>query len=252
MTTTVDDGADRVAEVAAELIAGMDAAAARLAEAIGAAAQGGAPGPERREAADAAAEAESRALLEGDERLFGAGFVASSAFAGEAGRMSWWQARAASAAASAAASLGDRPAGERTIARLDSAATEAGDYQRDVDAVEWYHEPLATGRPHLTGPYVDYLCTDDLTMTYTVPVTSADGETLGVVGCDIAARVFEDGLQQAIERLGAPAVVVTDEGRVIASTEDGAPVMGRLPSSAVGRFAWRPLGATPLRLGIAE
>ncbi len=36
-------------------------------------------------------------------------------------------------------------------------------------------DPERTGTRHLTGPYVDYLCTDDYTVTVTTPVT-LDGE----------------------------------------------------------------------------
>ena len=39
---------------------------------------------------------------------------------------------------------------------------------------------------HLTGPYVDYVCTDDYTITITTPVRVA-GRLVGVVGTDAYA-----------------------------------------------------------------
>lgn len=227
MHRTGDDGVGQVARVAEALIARMDEATGRLGDAVAAAA------PEGRPAVDAAVARVAQELLADDERLFGAGFVATAAFGGAEGRMAWWQARSGA---------------ERTIARLDSAATGAGDYQRDVDSVEWFHEPMASGAPHLTGPYVDYLCTDDLTMTYTVPADGLGGR-LGVVGCDIAARTFEEELQAALDGLGGPAVVVTDQGRVVATTDEAALVMRRLAEGHGSPYAWSPIGSTPFRLG---
>ena len=53
-----------------------------------------------------------------------------------------------------------------------------------------------TGTRHLTGPYVDYVCTDDYTITVTTPVR-VDGEMVGVVGTDAL---------RGADRAGAPPV----------------------------------------------
>ncbi|TFD48627.1 hypothetical protein E3T46_14390 [Cryobacterium sp. Hh11] len=40
----------------------------------------------------------------------------------------------------------------------------------------------AAGRRHVTGPYVDYLCTDEYTLTLTLPVYRGGTELIAVVG----------------------------------------------------------------------
>lgn len=226
-----DQGAGaRVEEVAMALVARMHEVADELRRAVdGSAGEG-------RAAVDGAVEEAAARVLAADDRLFGAGFVSTSGFAGDEGRMSWWQVRGGAA---------------RVIARLDSGATGAGDYQRDIDSVEWFHEPVSTGERHLTGPYVDYLCTDDLTLTFTAPISHA-GEVIGVIGCDVAGRTFEAALEGALAELKAPAVVVTDESRVVASTDAEELVMRRVTAAGARRFAWRKIPDTPFRFGVAR
>ena len=64
-----------------------------------------------------------------------------------------------------------------------------------------------TGSRHLTGPYVDYVCTDDYTITVTTPVR-VDGDMVGVVGTDAYAARIEQELRRFIRRAGAPCAVV--------------------------------------------
>jgi hypothetical protein len=89
---------------------------------------------------------------------------------------------------------------------------------RDYATLAWFEGPQATGERAITGPYVDYLCTDQYTLTFTAPVT-ADGRFLGVAGVDVLARWFEQHLfSVADERdlLGQGHVVVNASGRVVA------------------------------------
>jgi hypothetical protein len=89
---------------------------------------------------------------------------------------------------------------------------------RDYTTLSWFEEPQRTGERGITGPYVDYLCTDQYTLTFTAPLTSAD-RFLGVAGVDVLARWFEQHLFSVVDELGLLEdgyVVVNRSGRVVA------------------------------------
>ena len=98
---------------------------------------------------------------------------------------------------------------------LDPASAEFYDYT----TTEWYREPARTGQPCIAGPYVDYICTHKYTFTVSVPVLD-DGRFVGVAGADILAGEVERMLLPGLSMLGRadrPAVLVSGDGRVIAS-----------------------------------
>jgi hypothetical protein len=97
----------------------------------------------------------------------------------------------------------------------------AEDGFRDYTLLEWWAVPRRTGRRHITGPYVDYLCTDALTLTFTVPVHRPDGSMAGVVGSDVYVARAERLLLPALRAGGRPATVVNAAGRVVVSTFSG-------------------------------
>ncbi|MFT4157961.1 MAG: cache domain-containing protein [Microbacterium sp.] len=191
---------DEVARVCGEALA----VAAHLGEEVAALLLGGA---DRAEVTDAVTRIATQELT-ARELVFGAGFV------GEPGRfsgplMAWWQALGA----------------ERTVTLLDPGATGGG-YVRSYEDIEWYRVPRETLEAHMTGPYVDLLCTDEATLTFTAPVP-IDGAFAGVVGADITVPVFERALS-AVLRVGQ--IVVTNERRVAASADPTVVVGRRLPT----------------------
>lgn len=95
---------------------------------------------------------------------------------------------------------------------LDPGSAEFYDYT----ANEWYRVPARTGRPWVTGPYVDYICTHEYTYTLSSPMFLA-GRFLGVAGADILADRVEQLVLPELARLGPAAVLVSGHGRVIAS-----------------------------------
>ena len=86
----------------------------------------------------------------------------------------------------------------------------------DYTRQSWFTVSRDTGRRHVNGPYVDYLCTDEYTLTFTVPAQRA-GSFAGVVGADVFVREFEHVLQPKLRRLGSRAALVNAQGRVIVS-----------------------------------
>jgi len=113
--------------------------------------------------------------------------------------------------------------------RLDLSTRGYTEYLRDFRALEWYRIPATTRHAHVTGPYVDHLCTCDYILTLTMPVHDADGERMvGVVGADVAVRTLERALLAAFLDVEEPLALVNEHGRVVLSTE---------PALQVGQLA---------------
>lgn len=134
--------------------------------------------------------------------LTGAGFVATPGAVDDAEwHIAWWLRDAE----------GSTP---RRLATIDDPAHELF---RDYTTQEWWRVPAATGSRHLTGPYVDYVCTDDYTVTVTTPVVVAN-RMLGVVGADALVDRLERELLPALRDTAQPATVVNASGRVVTSS----------------------------------
>ncbi|WP_308466032.1 cache domain-containing protein [Rathayibacter soli] len=175
------------------------------------------------------------ALVVDDPLLIGAGFIAAPfdddaadvrgpGFDRHSAHFAWW--------------LGPLDAGpifgSTTMpTRLDLSTRGYADYLRDVRTLEWYRVPAATGERHVTGPYVDHLCTCDYILTVTMPVEVA-GRFAGVVGVDIAVRRLERELLPLYLASATPLALVNGAGRVVLSTEQATPAgtLVALPATA--------------------
>lgn len=160
-------------------------------------------------------------LVEPDALLGGAGFIADGEIVrGRDVHFAWWL-----------GPLDDNPVLGSTDAptRLDLSTRGYTEYLRDFRALEWYRIPATTRHAHVTGPYVDHLCTCDYILTLTMPVHAPDGERMvGVVGADIAVRRLERELLPGFLAVDAPLALVNADGRVVLSTE---------PALQVGQLA---------------
>lgn len=162
------------------------------------------------------------ALTTADELVVGAGFVAAPGALRDAEHwLEWW-------------TRGDVVDGGVRVERLAVVTDPTAPDFRDWTTLPWYTVPERTGRRHVTGPYVDYLCTDDYTLTFTAPVL-VQGRFVGVAGADVYARTVERRLAEPLHEVPGPAALVNAQGRVVAGNED-APVTGDL-LRAVAR-AW--------------
>jgi len=95
---------------------------------------------------------------------------------------------------------------------LEPAAPDFYDYT----TTDWYTTPRRTGRPHVSGPYVDYACTNAYALTLAHPVVTAGGVS-AIVGADVPlARYEAKALPLLAER--AKSIVVNGRGRVVLST----------------------------------
>jgi hypothetical protein len=148
-------------------------------------------------------------LERGGSLITGAGFVAAPGFLADAPwHLAWWLSGSNTFGAGAGTGL----------RRLVAVSDPDSEQFRDYTTLEWWRVPARTGTRHLTGPYVDYLCTDDYTVTITTPVNVAD-EMVGLVGTDLYVARLEQVLLPVIRESGHPCTLVNASGRIVASTD---------------------------------
>ena len=141
--------------------------------------------------------------------ITGAGFVAAPGYLPDAQwHLAWWL--------SSANTFGS--SGSAELRRLEAVSDPDSEQFRDYTTLEWWRVPERTGRRHLTGPYVDYLCTDDYTVTITTPVF-AEGEMIGVVGADAYVARLERELLPVLREWGGTGTLVNASGRILASND---------------------------------
>ncbi|MEU7057635.1 hypothetical protein [Streptomyces sp. NPDC046197] len=83
---------------------------------------------------------------------------------------------------------------------------------------DWFALPRDTGLRAVAGPYVDYLCSDEYSLTLSAPVEVA-GRFAGVAAADVYLRHFEAGVLPLLRELSGPAHLVNARGRVAASAD---------------------------------
>jgi hypothetical protein len=153
-------------------------------------------------------------LEQEDALIIGAGFVAAPGFLTDAHwHLAWWLGH------SNTFGLGSA---EPSIRRLTATEDPESENFRDYTALEWWRAPARTRSPHITGPYVDYLCTDDYTLTLTVPV-AYENAMIGVAGADIYVNDIERLLLPFVRAIDASATIVNASGRVVVSTDPHRP-----------------------------
>ena len=115
---------------------------------------------------------------------------------------------------------------EQLRVNLDPAAPDFFDYT----TAGWYAEAERLGTAQATGPYVDYFCTGEYTVTLSVPVR-LDGRFLGVAAADVLVSNLEGRVLPALLEVGRPVALTSPEGRVIAATTADLVPGARRPAS---------------------
>ena len=133
-----------------------------------------------------------------DHPVVGAGFVARPGWLADRELfLAWWQGE------------------DQTL--LAERGVPLGHHVFDYTRHEWFQTPLATGQRHVTGPYVDYVCTDEYVLTATVPVL-VDGEMAGVAGADTRLETFEELMREPL-RGGGDVVLVNGHDRCVVAAD---------------------------------
>ncbi|MEO6470758.1 MAG: cache domain-containing protein [Aeromicrobium sp.] len=157
----------------------------------------------------------ARVILEREE-IVGTGFVASpDALSDQHLYLAWWQ-------------------GENQQLLAESAAPASGD-PLDYTRHEWFRTPLRTRRRHITGPYVDFVCTDEYVVTSTMPVLVGEA-MVGVVGADTLVETLETMLLPKLRQAGDRATLVNHIGRAVASADPHTPTGTLVDLTNVSEF----------------
>jgi hypothetical protein len=136
------------------------------------------------------------------ELVSGVGFVAAPGLLGDVPAwLEWWQ---------SAPEGGVRP----LLLDLDPAQSAYADYTH----WDWFALPRDTGERAVAGPYVDYLCSDEYSLTLSAPVQT-QGRFAGVAAADVYLRHFEAAVLPMLRGLPGPAHLVNARGRVAASAD---------------------------------
>ena len=156
--------------------------------------------------ADLDIERRCHALLEDPGTpVAGAGIVMAPGVLADASYwLEWWTA--------------DSRSGATTIAKLAAETDPRAIGFRDYTQLPWYVRPFETGGRHVTGPYVDYVCTDQYTLTFTQPLV-VGGRFGGVVGADVLVAWFEEHVLDVMDGVGRTCVLVNSAGRVVTSSD---------------------------------
>lgn len=85
----------------------------------------------------------------------------------------------------------------------------------DYTAAEWYAVPMSEPGPHAAGPYVDFFCTNEYTITFARAVPGP--RPLGIAAADVLVSELEKRIAPILVNLGGHAVLTNLDGRVIAS-----------------------------------
>lgn len=106
------------------------------------------------------------------------------------------------------------------VQRLVSETDPSGAHFFDYTLMPWYAGPRDLPPPAqvVTGPYVDYLCTDDYTLTFTEAVRRPDGSFAGVAGVDVRVLSVEQLFLAELRASGRILALVNQLGRVVVST----------------------------------
>lgn len=122
----------------------------------------------------------------------------------------------------------------RTVDRLDAELDPTAPGFYDYTVLPWFAVPRRTGARHVVGPYVDHLCTQEYTLTFTAPLT-VGARFVGVVGADIVAGWMERTLLPLLGAIDRPTALVNDEGRV-AVANDPSLVVGSVVADLGGKL----------------
>jgi hypothetical protein len=161
------------------------------------------------------------------ELVSGVGFIAAPGLLRDVPAwLEWWQSGADGAV---------RP----LLPDLDPRQSAYSDYTH----WDWFALPRDTGRRAVAGPYVDYLCSDEYSLTLSAPV-HVEGRFAGVAAADVYLRHFEAAVMPLLQGLHGPAHLVNARGRVAASA-DPAHLVGSLTKGP--DFGAQLAGARPGR-----
>ncbi|MET4163372.1 hypothetical protein ABIE61_003236 [Marinobacterium sp. MBR-111] len=102
------------------------------------------------------------------------------------------------------------------IVPLNLNFNRSSDYYYNYLDMAWFSQPRKQGRRMIAGPYVDLYGQDMYLLTFSLPI-HIDGRFVGIAGADVALSRFESVLMRSLLHIGNDAMLVSEQGRVIAA-----------------------------------
>jgi len=142
-----------------------------------------------------------RVLLGERPRVNGAGLIFSRSARGEGkGVTEWW--------------VRD---GDSDVTRYQFGVNPGGQRFYDYETLEWFTVSFTSGRPWVTGPYIDYLGVEEYIVTATVRA-EVHGRAVGVTGLDMTIAELERELLPLLRLARRPSALLNPHGGVLVSS----------------------------------
>ena len=85
----------------------------------------------------------------------------------------------------------------------------------DYTKFKFYSEPISTGKPYWSDPYIDSVETHSLITTYSVPIIDKKGQKAAVAGIDLSLEWLSDSLNNRHMYPSSYCLLLTDSAKLI-------------------------------------
>lgn len=108
---------------------------------------------------------------------------------------------------------------EEGIMVRDNVAIGGHDYTN----FKFYTEPMLTGKPYWSDPYIDSVETHTFITTYSVPIIDKSGQKAGVAGIDLSLEWLSDSLNNRHMYSSSYCMLLTDDAKLISQPPQSHP-----------------------------
>ena len=85
----------------------------------------------------------------------------------------------------------------------------------DYTTLKFYTQPISTGKPYWSDPYIDSIGTPTLITTYSIPIFDKKGEKVAVAGIDLSLEWLSDTLNNRHTYPSSYCMLLTDDAQLI-------------------------------------
>ena len=85
----------------------------------------------------------------------------------------------------------------------------------DYTKFKFYSEPMSTGKPYWSDPYIDSVETHSFITTYSVPIIDKNGQKAGVAGIDLSLEWLSDSLNNRHMYPSSYCLLLTNDAKLI-------------------------------------
>ena len=93
----------------------------------------------------------------------------------------------------------------------------------DYTNFKFYTEPISTGKPYWSDPYIDSIQNFSLITTYSIPIIDHEGDTAGIAGIDLSLEWLSDTLNIKHMYPSSYCLLLTDGGKLISQPSKNHP-----------------------------